>query len=434
MILAGCMLLFTACPDPIVVPEQTLELTADYVSAKEVWLGVRFQDSTQPRGLVIKRDGIAIYSIGDAPLNVLFRDSLLTPNQTYSYSAERSDKQNDKPAFVSITTLDTTNHFISWQIDTIGALGHILDVWVFSQSNIVAVGEIEIDSAGQPLTYGVAQWNGSAWSLQRLEAMGPTGSVSNLRPSGIYAFSESDIWLANGGVFRWNGSTVTPYWINPFEGNPNPILTDGQGASKIWGTSSSNLFSVGTKGAIAHYNGATWTKMESGTTVPLEDIWGIDESHIWAAGNDTQVGRSVILFYNGSSWSTIYDTETEPMSTRFGYSSVWTNNRQSLHVTGHGGSNLFHLPTHTFKRQLTGQTYVSYFVRATGSNDVFDSGPAGELAHFNGSTWHLYPELKNTNTDFTFFYVVKPTQNLVVVGGQIFTGLNGFPIVVRGYR
>lgn len=275
------------------------------------------------------------------------------------------------------------------------------------------------------------------WQVKRIEAENPPPTVgkSNLRPQGIFAFSPTDIWLASGGVFRWDGdSGVTPYWINPASGNPNAIWSDGQIATKLWGTSSSNLYVVGWKGAIAHFNGTTWTKMESGTTVPLEDIWGIDENHIWAAGNDTQVGRSVILFYNGSSWSTIYDTETEPILTRFGYSSVWTNNGQSLHVTGHGGSNLFHLPTHTFKRQLTGQTYVSYFTRATAPNDVFDSGPAGELAHFNGSTWHLYPELKNTNTDFTFFYTVKPTQNLVVVGGQIFTGLNGFPIIVRGYR
>lgn len=156
MTLASCMFLFTACPDPIVVPEQSLELSADYVSAKEVWLGVRFQDSAQPRTLAIKRDGAVVYSTSDAPSNVLFRDSSLTPNKSYSYSAERPGKQNDKPATLLVTTPDTTNHFIAWQVDTLADQGLIRDVWIFNQSYIVAVGDLEFDPAGQALSYGAA--------------------------------------------------------------------------------------------------------------------------------------------------------------------------------------------------------------------------------------------------------------------------------------
>ena len=45
--------------------------------------------------------------------------------------------------------------------------------------------------------------------------------------------------------------------------------------NKIWGTSSQDLYVVGYGGNIAHYNGSSWTKIESGTDLDIQDIWGI---------------------------------------------------------------------------------------------------------------------------------------------------------------
>ncbi|MEX1138330.1 MAG: hypothetical protein WEB33_02870 [Bacteroidota bacterium] len=434
-ILTGCMLLFMACPDPIIAPEQTLEITADYVSAKEVWLGVRFQDSIQPRGLVIKRDGVAIYSVADAPSNVLFRDSSLTPNRSYSYSAERPDKQNDKPASMLVTTSDTTNHFISWQIDTIASDGLIRDVWIFDSNNIWAVGEIQVDSSGSPLFYGFAFWDGAGWTLGRKDALEPSGAPVNLQPRGIFAFSPTDIWLAGGGVYHWNGSTMTPYWINPFGGNPSPILSEGQTAEKVWGTSSSNIFAVGRGGAIAHFNGTTWTKMESGTTVGLEDIWGIDGNHIWASGRSDADGRSIVLAYSGSTWKTIYDNTTKPPPQQFGFNTVWTDNPRSIHLTGSGSTAILHGPSETVYTKDTGKEYFSYHIRGTSPADLFISGQGSELLHFNGSSWYLYPEIAALGATNTAGWLrIHARENVVAVGGLIVTGLTSAPVVLRGNR
>ena len=425
LLISACVslwgLLLSGCPAPTQPPVQTLELSADYIGAKEVWLGVRLLDSSQPRTVVIKRNENVIYSNQDAAAEILFVDSLLAPKQTYSYRAERPGKENDLPVTINITTLDTTSHAVSWTVDTLGAQGLIRDVWAFDQNNIWAVGEIYLrDSTGQidmSNLYNVARWDRNGWTLSK----GAPVSFNT-----IFAFSSTDVWAGTSAPYHWDGTSWRGFNVT---GIFNGTITE------IWGTNSSNVYIVGTNGSIAHYNGTTWRKMESGTTVDLEDVWGIDEKHIWATGTSTQIGRSVILFFDGTRWSTLYDTETQPISSRFGYSSVWSNSSKVLHLAGQGGVRWFHQPTRTFKRQQTGQRYISYHLHATLQNDIFVVGGAGEAAHFNGASWYLYPELKNdTEFSFSIFLTVQMRPRFVAIGGLIFTGLNGFPVVVRGYR
>lgn len=431
---AGCMLFFAACPSPLRPPTPTIELTVDYVSSKEIWLGMRLLNSSQPGNIAVKRDGALVYSNTNAPPIILIRDTLLTPRQGYLYRAERFDGPNDQESVnIFVTTPDTTHHSIAWQVDTLGVQGMIRDIWIFDQNNIWAVGEIEVDSAS---LFGIAIWNGSIWTPQRFEAVGPTGAISNLRPSGIYAFSTTDVWFASGGVFRWNGISVTPYWINPFEGNPNPILSNGQGASKIWGTSGSNLYIVGTKGAIARFNGSNWTKMESGTTVDLEDIWGVDENHIWTTGTNIQDGRSVLLFFDGTKWNTIYDNLGKPLNELYAFGSVWTNRTNSFHAIGQSYLRTFSLhDAGPPKLRNLPNEFVAFRVRGMNEADMFVSGQGSELAHFNGSTWHLYPEIKALDGGFSAWWQgISVRTSVVAVGGMKFTGVNAVPIVLRGYR
>jgi hypothetical protein len=68
----------------------------------------------------------------------------------------------------------------------------------------------------------------------------------------------------------------------------------------VWGTSPSNVWSVGNGGTIVHYDGQQWSTVASGTTEDLTSVWGTSSSDVWAAGYST------ILHYAGSSWSVSY--------------------------------------------------------------------------------------------------------------------------------
>jgi len=54
----------------------------------------------------------------------------------------------------------------------------------------------------------------------------------------------------------------------------------------IWGSSSSDVFAVGSSGAILHYDGSAWSAMNSGTEESFNGVWGSSSSDVFAVGSD----------------------------------------------------------------------------------------------------------------------------------------------------
>ena len=331
---------------------------------------------------------------------------------------------------------DTTSHAIKWQTpDTLGAMGVIRDVWVFDRNNSWAVGEIYLnDSTGKPNManpYNAAYWNGSKWELKRILFYTICGQQSRTAypTSSIFAFSSTDIWIAVSGsqVARWNGNTQTATMCLPVSFSIN----------KLWGENPNSVYAVGydgTNGMILHFNGSSWTKMTSNTTVDLQDIWGIDGSHIWATGFNNSDGHCVVLQFNGTDWSSIYDSANLPPNKKQYYNTVWTNNVNYLYLDGGSFTQILNLQDGMFKRTDSLSSNEVFKIRGTKQNDIFRVGYGGETVHYNGANWYLFPELKTLNGGTAWFYSVFPASDMVIIGGLFPTALNGFPVVVRGYR
>jgi len=204
---------------------------------------------------------------------------------------------------------------------------------------------------------------------------------------------------------------------------------------KIWGTSNSNLYMVCDNGSIARFNGSSWSKMTSNTTVDLEDIYGLDENHIWATGTDRDNGQSIVLQYDGTNLLKIYDNINKPLDQYFGFSTVWAANSSSLFLAGGSRLRRLNLRTNLFSEKYeTGQTYVTYCVRGTRVNDIFIVAGDGECSHFNGSSWFLYPEIKILSNGSIRLLTIFPTQDIVLIGGWKFLDYYSVPMVIRGYR
>ena len=76
-------------------------------------------------------------------------------------------------------------------------------------------------------------------------------------------------------------------------------LPQAHDLAAVWAVASDNVWAVGEKGAIVHWDGATWAVTASPTTANLNSVWAADAADVWAAGDD-----GVLLFFDGSVWQT----------------------------------------------------------------------------------------------------------------------------------
>jgi hypothetical protein len=277
---------------------------------------------------------------------------------------------------------DTTSHNFSWQVQMLGDGGSSVlhDVAIINDTLAYAVGELYLhDSTGQldPISYNFAQWNGQQWRISR--------EASNVGIRAILAFSPSDIWVATGGPYHWNGSNWRSYSITGvFYGNVNAL----------WGVDSSNVYMVGENGAIAHYNGSVWQKIETGTTLPILDIWGAVNpntgvTEIYAVASNT------IDFPAGKKLLRITATQAVAMSDsglNVFLTSIWFSPGTRYYIVGSG---VFYSSSINQSTVWQGgpnivTSYWTNAIRGTAANDIFLVGSYGDVVHFNGSTWKSF--------------------------------------------
>ncbi|MEP0862715.1 MAG: glucosyl transferase, partial [Ignavibacterium sp.] len=267
-------LLFTAGCKQTTEPKLDAELTLELedVSCTEAWIKLTTNNIQLPATInLLKNNSISQVYVLSTQDSLLYIDSLL-PNQTYKFKVVLNATNNPQPTTneLTVTTMDTTSHNFTWQTFTFGEPGAgsstLYDVAIIDENNIWAVGEIYLlDSLGNPdpNAYNAVHWNGQQWELKRIPIYLPSGYPFYPVIKSVFAFNSNDIWFEAG--IHWDG--------NSFKQIPFNIQWSGN-VNKLWGSSSEDLFAVGNNGNIAHWDGRKWTKIESGTDLRINDIWG----------------------------------------------------------------------------------------------------------------------------------------------------------------
>lgn len=370
----------------------TLELTLEDVSCTEAWIELRTTNLQLPTTVTLKQTN----PTGDTKsqiLNLNTQDSLLyidslLPNQTYVFQAV-IQTINQSSYALTVSTMDTTSHNFTWQTWEFGehSSSVLYDVAIINENNILAVGEIYMnDSLGQldPQPYGVAIWDGQMWELKKIFH----NTNIPVTPRGILVINPNEIYLAAGSVFRWGGASPTVQMVFSRLNLPDPNAT----IEKLWGNSSSSIYAVGNVGSIVFYNGTIWQRIESGTELNVNDVWGdynekTGEWDILAVASNifSSFEKVVIKINHLNSQILSRDGIDETLS------SVWFKANIKYYVVGSG----------TYKKNKLSDTIwegdpldiTNYFenrIRANDINDVFVAGAFGELLHFNGVRWKSY--------------------------------------------
>ncbi len=313
--------------------------------------------------------------------------------------------------------MDSTSHYFTWTIDTLGIYGSYLnDVAIVDENNIWVVGNIETDSG----SYNAARWDGEEWELMLIVNPDPI--------KGIIYFSENDIWMVNGYPMHWDGNVWTLY----------PLHDYGMqvAVEHIWGTSSNDLYFVGLNGSIVHYDGENFVKMDSGTDVDLKDVAGTpDGEYVFVAGRNDS-GESIALMIHDFHVETLYEGEgaiSEPygvilsvsVNNSIAYfatsSLLWKYNFSTVNSVIIPGDEIF-LDNRTIKK-----------IVVNNQNDIFIMTNWAEQIHYNGNTWNLDPYILDVFGPYNVY-----TRSLAYKDEMtVITGYCcdlGHAFVGRGYR
>lgn len=117
---------------------------------------------------------------------------------------------------------------------------------------------------------------------------------------GIWGTSSSDLWTVGGDVsvshsgarmWHYDGSAWTAVEL-PTE------VQERVAVYKVWGTSSSDVWAVGTSGLAMHWDGASWTVTDTGIESNLFTVHGA-EGDVFAVGGEFS---GAVIRWDGNAW------------------------------------------------------------------------------------------------------------------------------------
>jgi PBP1b-binding outer membrane lipoprotein LpoB len=416
-----------------------MNLSLEDVSSIEAWLKLTTNNLQLPTTVTLKQNDQTRKSISLITTDTLLHVDSLLPNTNYSFQASSIQSAIGGPVSsnqLQVTTMDTTSHNFSWQTWTFGehSSSVLRDVAIIDENNIWAVGEIYLnDSLGQPdpKAYNAIHWDGIEWRPKKI-TVEFRGNFITPPLEGVFAFSETEIWMSSGVPIRGDGVN----WIQYHLFDMGILNQDDGSLKKIWGINSNDIYYVGNKGTIVHYNGTSWQKIESGTDVKLTDIYGTtDRNEVWACGWNSSDGHTILLRVALSQSEIIYDSFNPAMNLPYNdfISSLWTNGKQYFWLTGVSDGIVKHSfanKSSTKKENFTIQ-YFPYRIRGSELNDVAVAGAASMLWHYNEYSWVRYEELLNINDRLRS---MDMKDEVIVAVGLRFDSILPGGLIVMGRR
>ncbi|MBI5646013.1 MAG: hypothetical protein HY962_03710 [Ignavibacteriae bacterium] len=395
---AVCLMLAGASctDDPPVLPHppgdgEKITLTLANVGMKDVTLHVRYRDSISSWTLSLVRDGRTIRTVTVFAQDTLLTNGGLLPAHTYTFSVVRRvdttvmERSNE----LRVTTVPPTSSAFQWRIDSLGGgtSSSLYDVAIIRTDPplIYAVGELYLP--GEIQRYNLAVWSGSTWSLKRIPYR-YEGRDFYSPITTVLAFDSTDIWFAGNGVLHWDGSRYIPM----------PLPSDVWGAyqiNKIWGSSSSNIYIVGNNGSIAHYNGSTWRRIESGTTLPIQGLYGAMKEDgsgyeiLCVADSYMEPEGSKVIKIENDQATVVWNDHRDS-----GLDDIWFIPGKRYIVVGDGFWDTESLDkSFTENRDIAvlNSAYM-HTIHGVNARDIVVAGSYTVLGHYNGYKWtSLYP-------------------------------------------
>ena len=210
---------------------------------------------------------------------------------------------------------------------------------------------------------------------------------------GVWGSSTSDVFVVGSGgtILHSNGST----WSAMKSGTTENL----QG---VYGSSSDNVFAVGENGLVLKYDGTNWTKTSSSTNQNLNAVWGDSGTDFFVAGE-----YGTILRCNQQSC-----TEMTGFTASFSYNGIWGTSNSDLFAVGANGS-IMHYDGSAWSDMESGTDEILMSIWGNSTDDVFAAGMNGTILQYDGETWDIMPVVKKD-----FYAICGASNKYVLTAGQ----------------
>ena len=149
-----------------------------------------------------------------------------------------------------------------------------------------------------------------------------------------------------------------------------------QTLTQIWGISETDIFAVGDNGTLLRYDSGNWILMSGRTTEGLHGVWGNSGTNVFAVGD-----KGTILRYDGNAWNLMETGTTD------GLQGIWGSSGTDVFAVGDNGV-VLHYDGSGWTPMNQGKTEGLHGVWGSSGTDVFAAGDNGTILHYDGNGWH----------------------------------------------
>ena len=318
---------------------------------------------------------------------------------------------------------DSSSHDFTWEEITIGDdHSYLHDVYALNDTDVWAVGKITTRDTLQPwkslIGHNALHWDGRSWEIVDVPIPLPgTNQKYASELNSVFAFHHNDVWFGSGQVTFWDGEK---YWTDETIYGHFPL-----GVYKIWGRRRDDVWLVGGKGALAHYDGnrRKFQVLQSGIAYDFNDVWGCGDTALCIASN--------WLWENSHSYVyRLVNGTAEQAYMKYlprGMTSIWFC--PGMRKLTAGGSFYVEWNGVEWKGQVNPPLRFGQIgIRGASPVDFFVVDQASGVAHYNGKSWvkHVVG-----NEGDNLFHALSCTRDQVW-----FVGSNqlGRTIIIHGKR
>jgi len=276
---------------------------------------------------------------------------------------------------------------------------NLSNVWGSSASHMFLIGE------------GVHEWDGSKWSdiTSIYPFLVKTLGVWNVGKNYWFLRPGSGLYVSNLGSSGWK------HW---------PLGSSISAGGGIWGTSTTNIFVVGGKGlgygqyegVVIHFNGTKWASMTLPAKTPM--LYGVSGSgphDVFAVGD-----KGAVLHFDGKAWTRQYSSTTSNLHR------AWVIGNKMYAVSSTGV--VIH---HQGPWKPVETNYPLNTIWGSSASDIHAVGNESYIVHYDGSKWTL----RNGPVSRTHLYGVwgsSPTNVFAV--GAWYSPSSGGSVSPRAFR